>query len=136
MNKFLIRITLLLVCFSLLYFCASCSNFNDNDEKINVIPQNNISYTHLEFGNVVDEGKQAVFFNFSSDFIVIKMEINGVLLDKSGDTIYSFDTALTFSSPSINPKFPIRIDANLIKNVNSAAFTKIKAYTTQEVNFR
>ena len=97
---------------------------------------NNISYTHLEFGNAVDEGKQAVFFNFSSDFIVIKMEINGVLLDKSGDTIYSFDTALTFSSPSINPKFPIRIDANLIKNVNSASFTKIKAYTTQEVNFR
>ena len=120
----------------MLYFCASCSNFNDNDEKINVIPQNNISYTHLEFGNVVDEGKQAVFFNFSSDFIVIKMEINGVLLDKSGDTIYSFDTALTFSSPSINPKFPIRIDEKHIKNVNSASFTKIKAYTTQEVNFR
>ena len=88
----------MLVCFSLLYFCASCSNFNDNDEKINVIPQNNISYTHLEFGNVVDEGIQAVFFNFSSDFIVIKLEINGVLLDKSGDTIYSFDSALTFNT--------------------------------------
>ena len=109
MEKILTKIILLLLGFSLLSFCVACSN----DEKINIIPQNSISYTHLEFGNVIDEGKQAVFFNFSSDYIVIKMEIDGILLDKNGNTICGFGTTLTFSPPSKNPEIPIRIDANL-----------------------
>ena len=98
-----------------------------------MIPQNNIRYTYFEFGNVIDEGKQAVFFNFSSDYIVSEMEIAGVLLDINGNTIYTFDTTTTFGSSSKNPKPHIRIDANLIKNVVSASFTEIKAYTTEEV---
>ncbi len=132
MKKILIKIVVLLLSFVL--FCSCSSNSNSNSENNNIIPQDKISYTHLEFGNVIDEGKQAVFLNFSSDYVVTKIEMKGTLLDKSGNTIHSFDTSMTLGSPSKNPDLPIQIDANLIKNVKSASFTTIKAYTTQEIN--
>ena len=131
MKKGFMRIVISLLGFILLFSLGACSG--SNEEKRNMIPQNNIRYTYLEFGNVIDEGKQAVFFNFSSDYIVSEMEIAGVLLDINGNTIYTFDTTTTFGSPSKNPEPHIRIDANLIKNVVSASFTEIKAYTTEEV---
>ena len=132
MKKLLTRIAILILGF--VFLCSFSSCLNTNEEKINTIPQNNISYTHLEFGNVIDEGKRAVFFNFTSDYIVSKMEIEGILLDRSGNTIYTFEDTISFGSPSNNPKFPIRIDENLVKNVSSVSFTKMKAYTTQELN--
>ena len=132
MKKLLTRIAILLLSF--VFLCSFSSCLNTNEEKINTIPQNNINYTHLEFGNVIDEGKRAVFFNFTSDYIVSKMEIEGILLDRSGNTIYTFDNAISFGSPSNNPEFPITIDENLVKSVSSVSFTKIKAYTTQELN--
>ncbi len=136
MKKTFNKIILLILSFVILFSFASCFNtdFTSGTEKINTIPQNNITYTHLEFGNVIDEGKQAVFLNFSSDYSVTKMEIAGSLLDKSGNSIYSFDSSINFVNPSKIPEFPIRIDASLINDVRSVNFTKITAYTTQEIN--
>ncbi len=132
MKRFFIKIATILFSFVLLCSCTAC--FNSNEETTNIIPQDSISYTSLEFGNVIYEGKQAVFLNFNSAYPVIKIEIEGVLLDKNGNTIYTFDTTMNFGSPSNNPDVPIRIDANLIKSVKSASFTKIKGYTKEEIS--
>ncbi|MBO7292340.1 MAG: hypothetical protein J6V07_00215, partial [Clostridia bacterium] len=72
--------------------------------------------------------------NFVSDYTVTKMETAGTLLDKNGNIIHSFDTAMTFGTPSDNPELAIRIDKELIKKVKNVSFTKIKAYTTEEID--
>ncbi|MBQ9118113.1 MAG: hypothetical protein IJY11_02810 [Clostridia bacterium] len=55
-------------------------------------------------------------------------------MDKNGNTVHSFDNTMNFNSPAKNPEFPILIEATLIKNINSASFTTIQAYTTQEIS--
>ena len=132
MKKVFTKISLLLFSFVLLCCCTGC--LGSNEKKENIIPQNNISYTHLEIGNVIDEGMQTVFLNFSSDYVVTRMEIEGALLDENGNSIFVFNKELTIVTPLKYLGFPIRVDANLIKNIKSASFTKIIAYTTQEIN--
>ena len=121
-----ILLTLLVSIFS------SCESYKKPQKQTpNEIPEQNINYTNFTFGNVIQDGKQAVFFNFASDYTVTKMEIAGTLLDKDGNVIHSFDTSMTFGSPSNDPELAIRIEKELIKNVKSVSFTKIKAYTTE-----
>ncbi len=123
-----ILLTLVLSAFS------SCDSYEKPEKQTqNEIPEQSINYTNFTFGNVIQDGKQAVFFNFVSDYTVTKMEIAGTLLDKSGNIIHSFDTSMTFGTPSDNPELAIRIDKELIKNVKNVSFTKIKAYTTEEI---
>lgn len=131
MRKFLTPIVSLILSLFTLFSCVACQS---KDETINSIPEHNITYTHFEIGNVIDEGKQAIFFNFTSDYTVNKIEIAGTLLDKNGNTIDTFDTAITFGTPSHNPKPVIRIEAELIRTVASVSFTRIKAYTIEDLN--
>ena len=114
---------------------SSCAPFHEDLPKqtANEIPEQSITYTNFTFGNVIQDGKQAVFFNFASDYTVTKMEIAGTLLDKDGNVIHSFDESITFGTSSYNPEFAIRIDEELIKKVMNVSFTKMKAYTTQEL---
>lgn len=132
------KILLIIVLSALGFFTLfSCSYYEPpKDEKTYEIPEHNIKYTNLEFGNVIQDGKQAVFFDFVSDYTVTKIEIAGNLLDKNGNTIHSFDTSMTLGTPSYNPEPVIRIEKDLIKNVKSVSFTKIKAYTTEELDLR
>ena len=130
-NNLLLFILLVLSIFTL----SSCaSNVESEKEKINIIPEQNIKYVNFEFGNVIQDGKQAVFFSFSSDYSVTKIEVVGILLDKNGDTVHAFDTAMQFGTPSKNPEMAIRIESGLIKYVKSVSFTKITAYTNEEVD--
>ena len=41
---------------------------------------------------------------------------------------------MNFGTPSKNPELAIRVDKDLISKVKSVSFTKIKAYTTEEIN--
>ena len=104
------------------------------NDALNIIPENNINYSYLEIGNVIQDENQAVFFHFQSDYVVKKIEFAGSLLDKSGNEIYTFDTSMGFQTPSKTPYPSIRIDATLIKNVYSVSFTKVTAYTTETIN--
>lgn len=104
-----------------------------NEPQMYEIPEQNITYTRYEIGNVIDEGKQAVFLCFKSDYEVASIEFAGELLDITGKTIYTFDSSLIYSSPTKNPRPAVRIDANLIEKVHSVSFSKIKAYTNQEI---
>ena len=125
----LISLTLVLSTF------FSCESYEKPEKQTqNEIPEQSINYTNFTFGNVIQDGKQAVFFNFVSDYTVTKMETAGTLLDKNGNIIHSFDTAMTFGIPSDNPELAIRIDKELIKKVKNVSFTKIKAYTTEEID--
>jgi len=127
-----IIVTLIVSIFLILPACNTQQK--TNEEKLNLIPEGKISYTHFEIGNVIQDGKQAVFFNFSSDYTVNKIEIAGNLLDINGNTIYIFDTKMTFGTPTKNPEPSTRIEKDLIKQITSVSFTKITAYTAEEVN--
>ena len=128
-------ISIIILLTLLVSFFSSCEFYEKPQEQApNEIPEQNINYTNFTFGNVIQDGKQAVFLNFVSDYIVSKMEITGNLLDKSGNVIHSFDESITFGNPSYNPEMHIRIEAELVKYVADVSFTKIIAYTTQEVN--
>ncbi len=48
--------------------------------------------------------------------------------------IHSFENSMTFGTASYNPEMHIRIEAGLVKYVDAVSFTKINAYTTQELN--
>ena len=115
---------------------SSCASPHENLPKhtANEIPEQSITYTNFTFGNVIQDGKQAVFFNFASDYTVTELEVVGSLLDKNNNVIHSFNTSMNFGTPSKNPELAIRIDKDLISKVKSVSFTKIKAYTTEEIN--
>ncbi len=131
MKKLLILIALsVFILFSLI----SCGVNETPKEIFREIPVNNISFTGFTTGNVIQDGKQAIFFNFVSDYTVTKIEIEGTLLDKDGKAIHSFDTLMTLSNPSYNPELAIRIEKDIINNVKSVSFTKITAYTLQNIN--
>lgn len=136
MKKIVKIIAVFLFSFFVMCSYASCVfNAKSNKEEVFMIPQNNIRYTHFEAGNVISKGQRAIFLVFTSDYVVSKIEITGVLLDEAGSPIYSFDTEMSYNSPSENPELPILLDANLVENVKSASFTKIQAYTAQEIDF-
>ena len=134
MKRLLSILVLLALALGLLSSCTY-SKYNEDtpEQTANEIPEQSITYTNFTFGNVIQDGKQAVYFNFLSDYTVTKIEIAGTLADKNGNIIHSFDTLITFGSPSNNPGVPITIDKELIKKVKSTSFTKIKAYTTEEI---
>ena len=114
---------------------SSCESYEmPEKETQNEIPEQSINYTYYTFGNVIQDGKQAVFFNFVSDYTITKLEVAGSLLDKDNNSIHSFDTSMNFGTPSQNPELAIRIDKDLISMVKSVSFTKIKAYTMEEIN--
>ncbi len=115
---------------------SSCKSSHEDLPKqtANEIPEQSITYTNFTFGNVIQDGKQAIFFNFVSDYTVTKIEIAGTLLDKDENVIHSFETSMTFGTPSYNPEMHLRIEAGLVKYVKSVSFTKIKAYTTQSIS--
>lgn len=104
------------------------------EQSIYEIPEQNVKYNGFEFGNVVDEGKQAVILKFESDYNVVKMEIAGVVLDTNGQTLHTFDTEIGFDqTPTKNPRQALRIDKELIYRVGTVSFTKILAYTNEEI---
>ena len=114
---------------------SSCESYEKPQKQTqNEVPEQSINYTYYTFGNVIQDGKQAVFFNFDSDYTITKLEVVGSLLDKDNNAIHSFDTSMNFVTPSKNPELAIRIDKDLISKVKSISFTKIKAYTTEEIN--
>lgn len=119
----------------MLFIFSSCVSNNDsNKETLNEIPEQSITYTNFTFGNVIQDGKQAIFLNFASDYTVDKIEIAGTLLDKEKNGIHFFETSRTFDTPLYNPELFIRIETGLVKYVESVSFTKIKAYTTQSIS--
>ena len=71
-----------------------------------------------------------------SEYNVYKIEIAGSLLDINGKTIYEFDTWMKFGTGTIskNPSPVIMIDKDLIYNVCNVSFTKIRAYTIEDIN--
>lgn len=114
---------------------TSCTSYEKNKKPtINEIPKQSIIYINFTLGNVIQEGKRAIFFNFVSDYTVTKMEIAGTLLDKDENVIHTFDASINFGASSYRPEFPLSIDANLVRCVKSVSFTKTKAYTTQSLN--
>lgn len=119
----------------MLFIFSSCVFNNDSKkETLNEIPEQSITYTNFTYGNVIQDGKQAIFLNFASDYTVDKIEIAGTLLDKEKNGIHIFETSRTFDTPPYNPELFIRIEAGLVKYVESVSFTKIKAYTTQSIS--
>lgn len=119
----------------MLFVLSSCGSGNDSkQEASNEIPEQCITYTNFTFGNVIQDGKQAIFLNFASDYTVTKIEIAGALLDKDENSIHSFETSLTFATPSYNPELSVRIEVGLVKYIKSVSFTKIKAYTAQSID--
>ena len=135
MKRLLPILVLLALVFASLLSCAS-SHEELPKQTANEIPEQSITYTNFTFGNVIQDGKQAIFLVFVSDYTITKMEIAGTLLDKNGNAIHSFDTSMTLGIPSYNPKLAIRIEKDLIKNVKSVSFTKIKAYTMEKVDLK
>lgn len=127
---------ILFVSATLMLFIFSSCVFNNDSKKetLNEIPEQSITYTNFTFGNVIQDGKQAIFLNFASDYTVDKIEIAGTLLDKEKNGIHFFETSRTFDTPPYNLELYIRIEAGLVKYVESVSFTKIKAYTTQSIS--
>ena len=134
MRKLLSMFILLTLLVSIFSSCESYEKPQTQTQTPNEIPEQSINYTYYTFGNVIQDGKQAVFFNFVSDYTITKLEVAGSLFDKDNNAIYSFDTSMNFGTPSKNPELSIRIDKDLISKVKSVSFTKIKAYTTEEIN--
>lgn len=132
MKKFLITTVAVLLLLSTLFSCVS--DVKPAKETSNRIPINSINYVRFTLGNVIQDGKRAIFFEFVSDYAVTKIELAGELLNKNGEAIYSFDTAMSYTNPSRNPEFAIRIDKNLVESVNSVRFAKIAAYTNETVS--
>ena len=119
----------------MLFILSSCAFLDEsNKDGLNLIPEQGITYTNFVVGNVIQDGKQAIFFNFVSDYVVTKIEIAGTLLDKDGNVLHSFETSMTLDTPSYNPELPIRLEVGLVKQVRSVSFTKIDAYTTQSID--
>lgn len=119
---------------SIFSLCA-CSLFSTPaEEKNNVIPEQNIKYSHYEIGNVIDEGKQAVFINFTSDYNVKKIEVSGNLLDKNNNVLYSFETTLNFDTPTKKPDPFVLVNKDIVLNILSVSITKVKAYTAEDIN--
>ena len=132
MKKALLKISLFIMAVLLLLgSCVACFNSNNGD---NIVPTSSIRYTNFYMGNVIDDGKRAVYINFVSDYKVTKIEGAGKLLDQNGNQIYEFDTSLNFSSPTKSPKLIISVEANFIKKIKSVSFTKIKAYTKEAIS--
>ncbi len=130
-RKFIICILLSTTLFTLF----SCSaNTEKNNPALTEIPEQSINYTNFTLGNVIQDGKQAIFLCFVSDYTVSSIEVSGALLDKDQKVIYSFEHSSSFRSPSYNPELAIRVESGLIKYVNSVTFTEIKAYTTEKVD--
>ena len=130
MKKIFIVFIVMLSLF-LLLSCASCAV--SEQEKNAIVPDGNTSFKNYTIGNVIDEGKQAVFFNFVSNYNIKKLEISGHLLDSSGNTIYTFETTQALSTPTKKPEVFIRIASDLVKRVRSVTFTKITAYTADDI---
>ena len=124
----------LLLIFILLTLVVSIFSSCGSYEVQNKVPEQSINYTYYTFGNVIQDGKQAVFFNFTSDYTITELDVAGCLLNKNNDVIHSFETSMNFGTPSKNPELPISIDKELIKEVKGVSFTKIKAYTMEETN--
>lgn len=114
--------------------CTACMDINSNSDKVYEIPQSSISYVDFEIGNVIDEGKQAVFFNFVSDFPVKKIEAKGTLYDKDGGALQAINISLSFATPSRTPEPVVRVEAGLVKYIASVSFSEIKAYTTEKIS--
>lgn len=114
---------------------CSC-NFlpSGTDKSENIIPEQNISYEKFTMGNVIDEGKRAIFINFSSDYAVSKIEVAGSFLDINGNEVYKFSINKEFTTQTKNPEIYERIDAKLTNNIYSIKFTTIKAFTTETIN--
>ena len=128
------RKTLGIVAVFLFSIFALCScDFGKSNEP-SVIPEQNVKYTHFQFGNVIDEGQRAVYLYFDSDYSVTKMEIAGTFKDSKGNIVHTFDKKLSFGTASKNPKFIVMVDKDLISKISSVSFTKIKAYTTEQIN--
>lgn len=115
-------------------FCVSRCCFSQRKEQLLYeIPEQNIEYQGFEFGNVIDDGKRAIFFKFNSDYTVVQMEIAGVVIATNGDTLYEFDFSTNFSNVPTNPRPAIRLDKDLIIRVSYISFTKILAYTSEDI---
>ncbi len=133
MNKKSLIVSILTI-FCVTIALVGCSYTTPTEEKTYEIPEQNIKYIGFEFGNVIQDGKRAVFFNFKSDYSVVKIEFAGNLLDVNGETIYSFDTCMNFSQARKDPTPTIRIDKDLIYKVSSVSFTKTIAYTNETIS--
>ena len=131
MKRFLSIIILSIITLFTLTSCITSDRTNEAKEY--EIPSNSINYIKFSFGNVIYEGKRAVFFEFASDYPVSKMEYSGSLLDANGNILFTFEETTNFSSPSKNPEAYVRVDQALANKVRSVTFSKIKAYTTEKI---
>ncbi len=127
---------LIMIIFGCVLSLVSCDKENIGKteiEEYNIIPDYNISYIGFSKGNVIQDGKQALFLKFSSDYNVIKMNASGHLLDISGAVIYDFST-VTIATNSKNPEIHIREDYSIIQSTVNVIIDNVNSYTNENLD--
>lgn len=119
-----------IMCCLLLGFClifiSSCN------KKLHLIPEQNISYETMYFGNVIQDSKQGVFFKFRSDYTVEEIELKGMLYDRNNKAIYDFETKFKID-PTKQPEVVITVPADLIDSIAKMKYDTLKAYTSEKI---
>lgn len=127
---------LIILIFTLLLISIIFGIYYTKSKEIQIyeIPEQNVKYEGFEFGNVVDDGKQAIILKFQSDYDIVKIELVGVVIDITGQTIHTFDGVMQFgNTPTKNPSCAVVVDEELIYRVSYVSFTKVMAYTNEEI---
>ncbi len=122
---------LIIFMFSLCFILPACK---DTTPKENLVPENSINYEGIGLGNVIHEGKRAIYLYFSSEYSITRIEASGFLLSPTGQRVFPFNDNISLSPSTTNPAFTIMIDASLASSVSSASFTNIKAYTHSKID--
>lgn len=121
---------LIIFMFSFCFILPACK---ENEPKENLVPESSINYVGIGLGNVIDEGKRAIFIYFSCEYPITKLKASGFLLNPSGQTVLTFNETTTLSPARTNPSIVIRVDTNIVYNISSASITSIKAYTKSNI---
>lgn len=129
-NKKILIFNFLLLSFM---FLTSCVEPKKGEDPIYLIPSEKIVYTGFEFGNVIQDGKQAVFFSFTSPYLVSKIRIIGTFLDFNGNELVDFENAISFTTPSNQFQAHVRVEKEYIKKIKSVNFIQIEAYTKENI---
>lgn len=129
------KLKVILILLISLCILTSCKvNENPKEQNEFIIPKENIKFSHLTFGNVIQDGEQAVFLNFISDYKVTKIEYSGTFLDANKTIVHSFDSSLSFGTSSKSPSAVVMVESGIIKYIKTASVTKIIAYTDENIN--
>ena len=129
MKKIIAIVSLLFTLFAL----SACSLFDDGKPKYNEVSQENIEFTSISRGNVIDGGRIAIFLRFKSDYNLNKIEVVGALVNASGETVVEFEENMNYSPARKSVEICFMVDADLISKIRTATFTLVKGYTLDEI---